>query len=404
MTAPQITADGILIPTLNERLEAINEDQAQNVDPLLNTQSDSPNGSLTASIVSALREVEELAKEVVTGFSADATGTMADVVALVTGTRREPSAPSRFIGTRRLIATLDVGATLDAGYLIAVDGAPQIQFRTLATVGPTLVAGEYYVPAECTEDGPVAVNTDTLTIPVTPAVGLISIRNPFPAILGKYEDTDEELLIRRETELRAAGSASAPAMAADVKAIEVDGTKTVLSVQWLENVLDYPDANGLPPHSVEILVFDGVDEPTPNDVIAQTLWDSKGGGTRLVGNRSGNALDPNGDTHVVFFSRPVPVPFKLRATLKPLPGYVGDAGVKAAVVSASVLRQLPGKSVRFSHYTGTVERLVGVDYVDAIRLARLTGDLDTVLDNEDLAISIREIATLASVDVEVVQL
>jgi len=238
MTAPQITADGILIPTLNERLEAINEDQAINVDPLLNTQSDSPNGSLTASIVSALREVEELAKEVVTGFSADATNAMADVVSLLTGTRREPAAPSRFIGTRRLIATLDVGAVLDAGYLVAVDGAPQIQFRTIATVGPVLVAGEYLVPAECTENGPIAVNTDTLTVPVTPAVGLVSIRNPFPAILGKLEDTDEELLIRRETELRAAGSASAPAMAADVKAIEVDGTKTVLSVLWLENVLD----------------------------------------------------------------------------------------------------------------------------------------------------------------------
>lgn len=299
-----LTSAGLEIPTVEELIEGFVEDQRSEIDPLLDVDAESPVGQLNGIVASALREAYEAIAVAYSAIDPDASeGDPLEVLSAITGTQRAAASPSRFSGVRKIRVELDASVTLAAGATCEVFGAPTIRFVTTEAVTST-TAGWYFVSATCTQTGPIDVAPNALSVITTPVAGWLAVDNPTGPVIGTNVDTDAELRDRRERELRALGSSPADAIAARVAAIEQDGERPVLSCQVFANTSSVTDSLGIPPHSIEALVWDGLDEDADDDVIAQTIWDAKAAGIGAFGSSSGTATDRNGVEHVVRFSRP----------------------------------------------------------------------------------------------------
>jgi hypothetical protein len=155
--------------------------------------------------------------------------------------------------------------------------------------------------------GAIGVATGSLGDIATPVDGWNAVYNPAAGIAGATVEKDSGFRARRDNELAAAGNTTADAIRANILAVNASSEdpahQPATSCTVFFNDTDVTDANGVPPHSVEILVLGG----TTGD-IAQAIWDSVGAGTRTYGTTSANAVDSEGTTQVVYFTRPTEVP------------------------------------------------------------------------------------------------
>lgn len=330
-----VTPAGLAIPTVESLLADLAADQKANVDPLINTEPDSPQGNINGVFASQLREAWEVLEIAYDGFNPDAAeGKGLENVSAITGTNRATATKSRFTGSRKVSINLDAAKTCPVGTVFSVAGSPSNRFVTTESV-TSVLAGAYLIACENEQTGPIACNAGTLTVIATPVVGLNSVTNPFDAILGTNADTDPQLRIRRENELRATGAGTVDSLRSDLLAYTADdGSKPILQCTIFENSTDVADANGLPPHSLEALVFDGVGLDVANNQIAQLIWDSKPGGIQMVGISSGTATDTLGSPQIVKFTRPTIIvnKFTISIWIK-ASRYVGDTAFKSALVT-----------------------------------------------------------------------
>jgi hypothetical protein len=156
-------------------------------------------------------------------------------------------------------------------------------------------------------------------------------------------------------------------------------------VEAFENVTDALDANGLPPHSFEIVLFDGITPAADNDDIAQAIWDTKAGGIRSFGSASGTATDIAGSRIVNFTRvtiRPIYVEFDLDIASV---GYAGEDAVKAAVAAFPVVI---GQDVVIKKLESIAVDVAGVEDILATRVGLSASPTNTA----NLAIGAREIA------------
>jgi uncharacterized phage protein gp47/JayE len=361
-----VTAQGLDIPSVEDLLADIAAEQRSTMDPGLNTDPDGPVGQMNGIFAAHLRRAWEVLGIAWNGNNPDAAeGFLLEAVSAITGTTKAPATRSKFAGDRKLRLNLNAATTVPIGTTFHVAGDPNTSFHT--TEEKTSVgAGDYLVSAECDITGPVPCNATTLTVIATPVAGLNSVINDFDAALGANQDNDAQLRERRERELRATGSATVDALRSDILAIALeDGSKPVIEAIILENTSNVVDGDGLPGHSLECLVFDGVTQDCPNDTIAQTIWDSKPGGIQLVGTSSGTAIDSKNVQRTILFSRPTNKEVVLQATLtlanpSQLPSQYLDA-VRAAVMAEFARRVRMGSVIRCNHYEAAILAIPGIE-------------------------------------------
>lgn len=366
----ELTAEGLTIDTVDEIVAAMSASLRAKISPNLDTD---PETSWIGQMIGILAERERENQETIleiynAGHPAGATGQALAQLALITGTVKEDATPSTVTGT----VTLNAGVVLPSGSVAAVDGAPDVQFKTLTDVENTGGSpADFPVEMQSLTAGPVRANAGTLTEIVTPVVGWTAITNAADAELGRADETDPELRLRRESELRRQGSSHLDAIATDVA--DVDG---VVSVSARENTDDVA-VDGLPPHSFQIVVWDGETPAADNDMIAQAIWTSKPAGIQSYGNTTGDAVDRSGATQAVNFSRAEQVEIYLEIDIvvdaETFPGG-GDDLVKASVVADAGVRWTVGADVIPSAlygavFTDSVTRLPipGILGVSAIR-------------------------------------
>lgn len=189
--------------------------------------------------------------------------------------------------------------------------------------------GAVDVAVTCEVTGPTVAASGTLTVIETPVSGWTSAINVLDADLGRNAETNSALRLRRELELRSTGNAALDAIRGRV--LNVAG---VTSCSVFENTTDATDVNGLPPHSIEVLVLGGTDA-----AVAAAIWASKAGGIATYGSTTVSVADAAGGLHDVKFSRPTTKNIYVVMTLSvdgsagsPWPSD-GEDQVKAAVVA-----------------------------------------------------------------------
>lgn len=375
-----ISAEGFTRKTLRDILDEIETDQRLEISPSIDVSADSALGQLNGIIARQLAEVWEGLEGAYHGFDPDAAeGFLLTALAKITGTVRREPAPS--IVT--LECDLDSGTELIAGEAFAaVVDKPDVRWTPEDSfTAPSDGTFEIVFVSENT--GPIIGTAGTITVITTPIVGWNSVNNPEDASLGHDLDSDETLRERREDQLAATGSGTTAAISSDVLSVE-----GVESVETFENITDVVNSDGLPPHSFEVLLYDGVVPAADDDAIAQVIWDTKPAGIRPYGTTDGTALDEEGETHTVSFSRLTVKEVWLEIDLDTTVGYAGDSAVQAAVVAQCNARFQQGDDVDSTFIAGIPYDLEGVEKVTAVRLGFSASPVGTT----DLVIQLRELA------------
>lgn len=259
--------------------------------------SEGPEQQIIGVLSEQLAVVYELLQALYAAAYPDsATGVLLDQVAALTGTRRRPATRSRVVGT----LTLEDATTVPAGSIVAVEGDPDAQFRTVAAVSNSTGSTDAFeVVMEALETGPVPAPAGTLTVIVTPVAGWISATNVSPATLGRPLAEDAELREQRLVELAGAGQSSyaairaAVARVAGVEEVAVYGNETLTT-----------DGDGRPGKSFEVVVWDQSPAAADSDEIAQAVHDTKPAGIESHGvGSSGTATSETLEELAVSFTR-----------------------------------------------------------------------------------------------------
>lgn len=393
---------------------------------------ESRNGQLIGILSERFAELWDLGQAIYSSGNPDtATGVQLDEVAAITGTIREDATKS----TVDLIATGVPGTVLSAGRVASVDGTG-VKFETvedgtiaaapawvaatlyavgairtnsgkiyLCTVGGTsagsggptgtgtaivdnaatwryLGDGTGYVEleAEAQETGPKVAAAFTVTTIDTPVSQWNNVTNRLDAELGRNIETDAELRVRREDELRAAGNAATEAIRAAV--LEVDGVTHVVVFQNRTNVTD---ADGIPPKSVEVLVEGGDDTE-----IAEAIFSSVAAGIGMHGTEEVVVTDNQGIAQTVNFNRPAVVNAYVRIDVVKDPDTFPDDGddqIKEAIVEWGDA-QLVGKNVVASAISAQAFKVTGVLDVTLCYI----GTAPSPSSSATIAISTRQVA------------
>ena len=211
--------------------------------------------------------------------------------------------------------------------------------------------GDSYVdaPFEAEQTGKLYATAWTLTNIATPLSGWSSVNNPLDATLGAVREVNSALRLRREAELAGDGGGIADGIRAKILKIAEgtgDQVRIPTSCRVFGNDDDITDVNGLPPHSVMVLVGGGVDQE-----IANTLWLAVGGGIATYGSTTETVVDSAGNNQSVSFSHPTDanIYIDIALTYDPnvWPATGGEAMVALALKTYGDTYDV-GKSVRAS--------------------------------------------------------
>lgn len=250
------------------------------------------------------------------------------------------TAVAKLTGTKRRAATyslvamsinVDAGKTIEAGTHFVTTEAGDVRFTPVEdfTAPSSGLHANVIFRSEFT--GPVEAASGSLEVIVTPVLGWNSATNPSGASPGKNVAEDPELREQREADLARAGSSTVRAIrqaVEDVEGVEVSG------VLVFENTRSYPDENGLPGHSFEVVVWDGSPAAADNEDIAQAIQDNRGDGIGSHGSLSVTLPDANGNDESVKFSRATKRNIYVTFDLETAPGFSSSA-FKTAIAKAA---------------------------------------------------------------------
>lgn len=381
MTTYGVTDDGFVIKPLDVIKDEIEEQQRADIAAALNQTATSVLGQLNGIFSAKAREVWELAEAVYNAFDPDAAegSSLDNDVALCPGIIRLAATKSRVTAT----CNLDPGTYL-AGTLIAhVVGDTTARFVSIedATNGGG-GAADIPVVMEAEETGEVVALSGTLTVIAEPVTGWNSVTNASDAEVGSPLETDAELRLRREEELRLAGSTHVDAIKADV--LEVDG---VISAVVFENVSDVV-VDGMKPHSIRVVIWAG-DPPGATDAdVAQAIYDSKAAGIDTNGARSADIEDTMGYDHTIYYDRATEKAFEVRMTaVTDDPPTDWQDQIKAALLAYAAGLTI-GDDVIYVKALGDAQEFDWlVDFTTfEIRLAGGSwGEVNLVIDNDEQA-------------------
>lgn len=328
-----VTAQGISAPDYQTILDTLTSYFRQIYGSDAYLEPDSKDGQMVALVALAVHDANNTAIEIYNSFSP----TTAQAAALssnvkINGITRKVATNS----TADLLLTGTAGTTITNGSARDKNGIIW-NFPASVAIG---VDGTVLVTATCANSGSVAAMAGTITTINTPTRGWVSVTNPAAATVGTPAETDAELRIRQSQSV--ALPSITPFEALDGAVSNVTG---VTRHKLYENDTGSEDGNGLPPHSVAVIV-DGGDVTD----IAQAIRGNKGQGTATHGTTSVTVPDKYGNPHVIKFSRSSDVPVYAQIKLKVFTGYTSQIGQQIQQAISDYINSLMiGDSVLLSH-------------------------------------------------------
>lgn len=233
---------------------------------------------ITVSTVTAAATYQVIAGGVAVTYTSDSSPTGAEVAAAL----------AALFDADTYTAT----AAGDVLKLRAKDGASEFTL----TVDSKLTITKLGTPVEFTATltGAQALPAGALNAIGSALVGWDEVNNLTAGATGRAVETDAELRLRHAESTRVSGAATMQAIRARLLA-DVD---SVSYVAVYENRTSATDGEGLPPHSVQVVVSGGADS-----AIGAKLWEVKPAGIETYGTITVSVTDDNGDAQAVKFSR-----------------------------------------------------------------------------------------------------
>lgn len=320
---PTISSTGISIPQYSDIYTSLQASFKSIYGSDAYIAPDSQDGQLLAVFAQAISDCNQAAVAVYNQFSPTTSqGAGLSSVVQINGLQREVASNS----TVNVTIGGVVGTTITNGIVGDTSGN---QWNLPASV-LIPVSGSVVVTATAVTVGALTAAISTVTSIITPTLGWQTVVNNSAAVTGAPVETDSSLRQRQvvSTELPSqsiiGGIYGAVANLAGVTQLKV-----------FENDTGGADSNGLPAHSISVVVQGG-DAAT----IAQTIEKKKTPGTATYGSTSEVVTDPVGVPVTINFYVPTQDIINVALTVKGLSGYVSTTGTQIKASIASVINGL----------------------------------------------------------------
>ena len=303
----QVTEQGISAPLYEEILTYFQGEARKIFGEDINLDADTQDGQLIAIFAAAVNDVNAQAIATYNSFSPlTAKGIALDNAVAVNGVTRQEATASQV--DLRIIG--QAGTTIING--VATDNFENRWLLPAQVVIP--VSGEITVTAVAEELGAIEAAANSITKIGTPTLGWQSVTNPLAATVGVAVETDNELRDRQVQSTALPSVALWEGIIASL--LNLDG---VTRVSGVNNDTDTVDSNGIPAHTIAMIVEGGqVDE------IGETIFLKKCEGTGTFGSVSTTYVDEYGFPHNILFSRPTIVPIYVTLTINPAANYLSS--------------------------------------------------------------------------------
>lgn len=205
----------------------------------------------------------------------------------------------RLLGAQKSVGYLtftgDDGVEVPKGFL--AETIAGMQYTTL--ISGVISNGTVTLPASAVIAGPDGnTGENTISSITNPKLGISKVTNEKPFEGGRNTETDAEFRERYYLSVDFAGGVNIDAIVAEI----YENAEAVIAVTGEENDTDFENENGLPPHSIEIVAYGGLDED-----IAKAIYTRKAAGIQTYGNTTVDVVTASGATKSISFSRPSPV-------------------------------------------------------------------------------------------------
>ena len=281
---------------------------------------DSQDGQFVAILAQAFYNTAALGASVYNSFSpATAQGVGLSRVVKINGLERE-------IPTFSIVQLTIVGI---AGTVIK-NGVAQDTLNQQWNLPASVTipgGGTITVTATAQNIGDITADINTVTTIFTPTLGWQSVNNSVAAIPGDPVEKDGTLRARQ------AASTSIPAQTVfDATLGGVANISGVTAIRGYENDTDSTDGNGLPPHSICVVVTGG------NSVtICQTILDYKTPGTNTYGGTTELVYDRKGMPYNISYQESVAAEIGVQVTLTQGPAWSSDYESMIADAVAAII-------------------------------------------------------------------
>lgn len=314
-TAPTISATGISAPTYAEVLDFLQSQFRSIYGTDLYLGADSQDGQMLAILATAINDANGVAIAIYNSFSpATAKDAALSSNVKINGIARASASYS----TVDLVLVGQAGTTVNNGVVTDTNGN---RWSLPASV-VIPVGGEVTATATCQSEGAIAAPAGTVTRITTPVLGWQSVSNPADATPGAPVETDAALRKRQTTSVALPSRTVLEGIVGAVAAVP-----GVTRYRPFENDTNSADANGIPAHTIA-LVVDGGDATA----IAQAIAAKKTPGGGTFGTTVVDVVDAYGIPHPIQFYRPTDAPISVAISMKALAGYSSSVG--AAVQQA----------------------------------------------------------------------
>jgi len=245
MTLPNFTPDGIQVQTFQEIYDELAAGYRSIYGEDINLDPDSPDGQRVAIEAQLVLDAQSFGALEYNQRDPDfALGQSLNSIIKLSGITRRPATRSQV----DVEVTTDRPLTLPEDYAVEDDLGQA--WTTLNAID--IIAGETTVTLFAEDFGAVEAGPATVVNPVTVVIGVLSVTNALSAVVGIDEETDQELRVRRNRSLETPQSSSTGRMFTALANLP-----NVTDVAVYENDTDDTDADGIPAHSLWVVVEGG---------------------------------------------------------------------------------------------------------------------------------------------------
>lgn len=346
MPVPTVSIDatGISAPEYTAVLAGLVADMRGIFGDDIYIEPDSQDGEMLAIFARAIHDTNSAVIAVYNAFSpSTAIGAGLSRVVKINGISRKVATNS----TVDLVVVGVAGTTIQNG--VAQDDGGNRWNLPATVIIP--VSGQITVTAVAQNVGAVIAPANSVTTIFNPTRGWQAVFNPLAAVSGIAIESNAELRRRQALSTALPSTTMLEGIVGSVLAIE-----GVTSCDAYENDSDATDANGIPAHSVALVVEGG-----DAQAIAAVIARKKGPGVGTYGSTVETVTDAYGVPHEIGFFRPISVAVAVAITIQPLPGYTASIQAKiGSGVSTKINASKSGDSVIVSRLY-TPANLTGAD-------------------------------------------
>lgn len=313
MTVDAVTATGITVQSNNDLVTGLTTGLQGIYGADINVDQNSPDGQLIGIVAQAGTDIRELAVQIYNNFDPDqATGTVLDQRVALNNIQRQGGTytiqPIDMVFSSTVtLAGLDANFNSPTGSGYTVQDNSGNQYILLNT--QTFTAGTTTVNFRAANIGLVQPVVNTITIPVTVVLGVVSVNNSVaPLTKGQNQETDGQLRLRRQQSVSIASAGFLNGLLGSVLALN-----GVVEASLYENVTNSTDANGIPAHGIWLIVSGG----SASD-IANAIYNKKSYGSNMKGSVTYNITTPSTAIFTAQWDVPVATRLYVKFNLKKL--------------------------------------------------------------------------------------